>query len=1070
MSSFFTLFPSINPTKAVAAQILAGCLLLGGAGIASAADFYLSPDGDDAHPGTQAEPFASLERARQAVRTVNGAMTGDIVVQLAPGDYPTTSPVIFGAEDSGMNGHRVIYRAAGAPGSARLIGGMQVTNWEPYNGAIMRAQIGASEFHTLYENGRRAHKARTPNRVATPDLPMAHAPYLRATGSNGSYTNLQYRAGSLDPAGWDLSGAQIYIWPGGRWAWFTDTIPITSVNPATRTFTLAHEARYPIYNSGTGSRFYVQGVLELLDAPGEFHYDAASGYLYYWPMDGPAGEQEIVVPMVRRILSLEGGSAADPVRNLSFEGLGIEFTDFTGWYRHAHVRSGESGESHTYPIYDRQATLPQHREGAVFLTNAQSIHLDSCVIRNVGYSGVASFFANRDHLIERCWISRTGLHGVFFEGNYPGEGDVQFDNKVDNCLIHDVGELAGQAAGVQLSNVSRHEISRSVIYNSTRYAVSLNAYLDIPRADIYTYGNDFHHLRIDSCTQDSGDTAPVYTFGLSDDAPFLRNDFRQLIIDRSFAHPSMSDAAPNAIFLDNDSHGQHFTHIDARDSQGALYRVNDSSDHVLTNVSWRPSFDPSLMDYDSIGVAADHPFPVRPIRLEATSLADRTQLDWLPVANATSYTVESAPTGSGPWEVLATGLTSATYDDTRVLTSAVFYRVRSIGPLATTSEPSLALSVPPRNVINFETSQGYTQGTPISTINGSISDAPYDGVNGWSRSISDDTGVPVPVNASGEYPGGLALTTSSSLKTYIGGIRDGVFPGESHQLIFDAQCASNQTVAVGFMADGNANGLFDQLLDTGMNFGMSGTQVRYREARFGAQTLAAANLVAGHWYRFEVTVSPVSSGERSLEIAVRNLTTGVDLDFDAGIVGQQPWSVTVSESAFGPAPEVADGLYVRVTGNNAKLDNLLATVRYPSAFDTWIEGFTSLTGDQRLPDADPDLDGLTNLLEWVLGGTPDQPDGALLTLVPPPPASDHLVFRFSRRDETEAEVELVVQWSTDLSADSWSEVSLGAQSGEQMGITWDIQENGEDPDTITVSLPPGGSLKLFARIKVSQTP
>ena len=30
--------------------------------------FFVSPDGDDAHPGTKAQPFKTLEAARDAVR------------------------------------------------------------------------------------------------------------------------------------------------------------------------------------------------------------------------------------------------------------------------------------------------------------------------------------------------------------------------------------------------------------------------------------------------------------------------------------------------------------------------------------------------------------------------------------------------------------------------------------------------------------------------------------------------------------------------------------------------------------------------------------------------------------------------------------------------------------------------------------------------------------------------------------------------------------------------------------------------------------------------------------------
>ena len=72
--------------------------------------FYVAPGGSDANPGTEAKPFATLEKARQAVRAINKDMTGDIVVVLRGGVYRIDNTVAFDAEDSGANGHNVIYR------------------------------------------------------------------------------------------------------------------------------------------------------------------------------------------------------------------------------------------------------------------------------------------------------------------------------------------------------------------------------------------------------------------------------------------------------------------------------------------------------------------------------------------------------------------------------------------------------------------------------------------------------------------------------------------------------------------------------------------------------------------------------------------------------------------------------------------------------------------------------------------------------------------------------------------------------------------------------------------------
>ncbi len=89
---------------------------------------YVSPAGDDANPGTQERPLATIGGARDAVRGVNRNMTGDIVVILAGGTYSIAEPIVFDHRDSGTGGHKIVYRSrrrAGAghqrrPGHYRL--------------------------------------------------------------------------------------------------------------------------------------------------------------------------------------------------------------------------------------------------------------------------------------------------------------------------------------------------------------------------------------------------------------------------------------------------------------------------------------------------------------------------------------------------------------------------------------------------------------------------------------------------------------------------------------------------------------------------------------------------------------------------------------------------------------------------------------------------------------------------------------------------------------------------------------------------------------------------------------
>lgn len=74
------------------------------------ASFYVDgTNGSDENAGTENEPFKTVERAKEAVRDINDAMTGDIYVYIKGGTYQMAEPLTFDEHDSGMNGFNVIY-------------------------------------------------------------------------------------------------------------------------------------------------------------------------------------------------------------------------------------------------------------------------------------------------------------------------------------------------------------------------------------------------------------------------------------------------------------------------------------------------------------------------------------------------------------------------------------------------------------------------------------------------------------------------------------------------------------------------------------------------------------------------------------------------------------------------------------------------------------------------------------------------------------------------------------------------------------------------------------------------
>ena len=101
------------------------------------ADFYVSTVGSDSWSGTLATPnaqgtdgpFATLERARDAVRDLKEKKTSDIVVLVREGTYALEQTVVFGLEDSGEGDSTVTYAAY--PGETPVFSsGREIKGWK----------------------------------------------------------------------------------------------------------------------------------------------------------------------------------------------------------------------------------------------------------------------------------------------------------------------------------------------------------------------------------------------------------------------------------------------------------------------------------------------------------------------------------------------------------------------------------------------------------------------------------------------------------------------------------------------------------------------------------------------------------------------------------------------------------------------------------------------------------------------------------------------------------------------------------------------------------------------------
>jgi len=173
------------------------------------------------------------------------------------------------------------------------------------------------------------------------------------------------------------------------------------------------------------------------------------------------------------------------------------------------------------------------------------------------------------------------------------------------------------------------------------------------------------------------------------------------------------------------------------------------------------------------------------------------------------------------------------------------------------------------------------------------------------------------------------------------------------------------------------------------------------EDTFFDQTLDPTNLVAGENI---IVVEVHQSSPTSSDL-------GSDLGFDLTLsgTGSAPpatsplWTQTAGPgtatftNAQDPATTVSfdqPGTYLLTLTTNGLSDQVTVTVESPPGYSQWVGEFTLSNRD---PLADPDLDGVINLLEFATVSDPsDQSSRTSTTVAPDPVAPDDLLFSYRR--------------------------------------------------------------------------
>jgi hypothetical protein len=418
-------------------------LLLAPLGALHAADFHVAPDGNDANPGTKEQPFATLDRARDAVRTIAPEQSRRVV--LRGGTYYLDKPWLLTAEDCGSQAAPVVYQAA--PGEEPVLsGGKPVTGWQPDAGGRWKAPAPVSDFRQLYVNDRRAIRAR--------GGPLDHPQFV---GEHGYKTPNVWMAGWRNPR--DIELVYVSWWthnrhkvqsierPGGKD--YADTVMpkpyymgdyahLTLVQPQ---FTFARTRSYAKIEFPS----YVENALELLDEPGEWYLDKPSRTIFYLPRSGEdLSKAKVVVPVLETLVELRG-TLDRPVRQVAFEGLTFAEAGWLQPNRSGHLDTQANFTPCPEHVAGTNAPVNYRRSPAnVRVCAAAAVRFERCRFTRLGGAGLDLEFGTRDTLISGCEFddisgSAVQIGDAGNDAHHPDDPRaILKNNAVRNCFIHDV--------------------------------------------------------------------------------------------------------------------------------------------------------------------------------------------------------------------------------------------------------------------------------------------------------------------------------------------------------------------------------------------------------------------------------------------------------------------------------------------------------------------------------------------------------------------------------------------------------------------------------------------------------